>query len=316
MMRVAIAIAFAAHAAVGAAQQASPIPVQLGMRATPDTVTVGQQFVVVIRLRAPAGATVDFPTQSDSAHSASPTAMQLVGTPVVQAVTDSAHATVSAAYRFAAWDVGAQTLGLPDIVVRLGASTGYVSLAAQSVFVRSVLPEDSALRVPKPPRPAIATAPFDWRPWLAALAALVAAFLIWRLWIWYRRRKNAPLDPFSAAEREFDRIEAMHLVETGEPEHHAALMADVMRDYLAARVPEIERSHTSSEILAAAPRVHAAAGELGDILWRADLVKFADARVAPDAAERLGRISREIVKKVEDYMSEAEDDIEKQRSAA
>lgn len=309
-------LAFLLQAGVTAPVARVPeFPVQLAVSTTPDTVTVGQRFVVIIRVRAPRGAAIQFPTESDSATSASPTATQLLGKPAIQSVPDSSRLTMTAAYRLAAWDVGPQKLGLPDIVVRFGGRTGYVSLADRGVFVRSVLPADSTLRIPKPPRPQIEVVPFNWLPWLIALAALVAAGLLWRLWIWYRRRRNAPLDPFSAAEREFARIEAMHLIESGEGERHAAMMSDVMREYLAARVPEIERSFTSSELLASAGRIHAAARGLGELLWRTDLIKFANTRVDGDESERLGIAARAIVKAVEDHLTAEEEDTD-ERSAA
>ncbi|MGE5748335.1 MAG: hypothetical protein ACM31F_00130, partial [Gemmatimonas sp.] len=47
-------------------------PVQLGVNVTSDTVTVGQRFVAIIRVRAPRGATIEFPTASDSTSQASP----------------------------------------------------------------------------------------------------------------------------------------------------------------------------------------------------------------------------------------------------
>lgn len=291
-------------------------PVQLGVNVTSDTVTVGQRFVAILRVRAPKGATIEFPTASDSASQASPTAMQMIGKPAVQPVNDSTGTTMSAAYRFAAWDIGLQRLGLPDIVVRVNGKTGYVSLADRGVFVKSVLPEDTTLRVPKPLRPAMAVPKFNWLPWLLLLAAIALALLLWRLWIWYRRRRNAPVDPFTAAEREFARIEAMQLVQAGEGERHAALMTDVMRTYLAARVPEIRSSHTSSELLAASPRIHSVARGLGELLWRADLIKFANVRVEPDEAERLGASAKTIVNAVEEHLEAEEEQAEQQRSAA
>lgn len=292
------------------------IPVQLGVNVTSDTVTVGQRFVAILRVRAPKGATIEFPLTSDSASAASPTATQLLGKPAIQSVPDSTGTTMSAAYRLAAWDVGLQRFGLPDIVVKLNGKTGYVSLSDRGVFVKSVLPEDSTLRVPKPPRPAIVVPPFNWLPWLIALAALLLALIAWRVWVWYRRRQLAPVDPFTAAEREFARIEAMQLIQSGESGRHAALMSDVMRDYLAARVPEIDRSQTSSELLAAGSRVHGVAKGMGELLWRTDLVKFAGVRVEPDEAERLGTSARAIVKAVEDHLVEEEEARAESRSAA
>ena len=301
---------------VGARAAQPEIPVQLGVRTTPDTVTVGQRFVAVLRVRAPAGATIEFPTESDSTATAAPTATQVIGTPVVQSIPDSTGTTISAAYRLAAWDIGPQRLGLADIVVKLNGQTGYVSLVDRTVFVRSVLPEDSALHVPKPPRPAIEITPFNWIPWLLAAAALIAAGLLWRLWIWYRRRRNAPLDPFSAAERDFDRIEAMKLVQSGEGERHAAMMSDVLREYLAARVPGIRRSQTSSEMLTASGDIHTAAPGIGELLWRADLIKFAGLRIVPDEAERLGAAARSTVRSVEDFFVDREADEQEQEAAA
>ena len=314
---LALALSLLLQVAASATPVARPeITVQLGVRITPDSVTVGERFVAIVRVRAPIGATIEFPEKSDSAYASSPTATQLIEKPAVQTVPDSIGVVMSAAYRFAAWDVGPQRLGLSDIVVKLNGQTGYVSLVDRTVFVRSVLPEDSTLRVAKPPRPAIDIAPFNWLPWLLLAAAIVAAGLLWRLWIWYRNRKNAPLDPFSAAEREFDRIEAMALVPAGQSERHAAMMSDVMREYLAARVPGIRRSHTSSELLAAADEIHSAASGIGELLFRTDLIKFAVLKIAPDEAERLGAAARKTVGSVEDYFLEKEAEAEKQDVAA
>lgn len=291
-------------------------PVQLGVNVTSDTVTVGERFIAIIRVRAPKGAAVQFPTESDSSSAAAITGMQLLGKPAIDATFDSTSVTMSAAYRFAAWDVGPQRLGLPDIAVVYNGQRGYVSVANRGVFVRSVLPADSTLRVPKPPRPAIDIVPFNWLPLLIALAVIAAGTLLWRIWIWYRNRRSAPLDPFSAAQREFARVEAMNLIQAGEPARHAALMSDVMREYLASRVPEIERSHTSTELLSAGRRIQPVAGGLGELLWRADLIKFARSAVDADEAAQLGSNARGIVQAVEDFFVGEEQRAAESRSAA
>ena len=302
MLALALALLLQAAAPGGGAR----IPVQLGVRITPDSVTVGQRFVVIVRVRAPRGATIEFPDKTDSAATASPTAAQLIGKPVVQAVPDSSRTTMSAAFRLVAWDIGPQRLALGDIVVRYGGQTGYIALGDRTVFVRSVLPADSMLRVSKPLRPRIDIAPYNWMPLaFLALAAAMAA-LLWRIFIWYRRRRSAPLGPFAAAERAFNRIEALRLSESGEAQRHVALMSDVMREYLVARVPGIARSHTSSELLAASGDVHLASRGMGDLLWRADLVKFAGLRVDSDEASRLGASARGIVRSVEEFLLDVE----------
>ena len=299
------------------ANPAAPaFPVQLGVSVTSDTVTVGERFIAILRVRAPIGASIRFPTESDSASSSAITGTQLIGKPAIDSTVDSTGITMSAAYRLAAWDIGPQRLGLPDIAVTYRGKTGYVSVADRGMFVRSVLPDDSTLRVPKPPRPAIEITPFNWVPWLLALAALVAAGLAWRLWIWYRNRRNAPVDPYSAAQRDFARVEAMQLLEAGDTGRHAALMTDVMREYLAARVPEIDRSHTSSELLSAGGRIHGVAGGLGELLWRADLIKFARAGITRDEAEEIAAKARGTVQAVEDLFVAEERKKDETRNAA
>lgn len=280
--------------------------VQLGTRITPDTVSVGQRFIVLVKVRAPTRATISFPVGVDSAAGASPTAPQIIGAPLVDSVPDATGTTRTAAYRFAAWDVGPQRLGLGNITVIVQGRREYVSLADQSVFVRSVLPADTTRRQPKPPRAAIVLTPFNWLPWLALLAAILLALLAWWLWRIWRRRRNAPLPPFETAEREFVRIEGLRLIESGEPERHVAMMTDVLRDYLAARVEGIQRSQTTPELLAAAAPVHPYAGGLANLLAQADLVKFARRRMAPAEATALGAQARTIVRQVENRYIELE----------
>ena len=295
---------------------ASPFPVQLGARVTPDTVTVGQRFIVLLKVRAPVGANIQFPLTVDSAFATSPTAAQIVGAPFVDsAATDSLGTTRAAAYRFAAWDVGPQPLGLGNIAVTVNGRTAYISLNLQTVFVRSVLPADTMLRQPKPPRPPIVLQPFNWLPWLALLVAILLALLLWRIWVWYRRRKGTPLPPFETAEREFTRVEALRLIETGEPERHVALMTDVMRDYLAARVEGVQRSQTTNEMLAAAAPIRPYAGGLELLLGTADLVKFARQRVSPGDAQALGAQTRTIVRQVEDHFVQLEKEKTEKKAA-
>ncbi|MFN2602058.1 MAG: hypothetical protein ABR582_04780 [Gemmatimonadaceae bacterium] len=285
-------------------QAAAPKPqftVQLGSRISPDTVTVGQHFILLLKARAPRGATIQFPAAVDSTTPKGPTAPQMLGRPLFDSVPDLSGTTRTAAYRFTAWDIGQQRLGLGNITITLNGKTEYVSLGDQSVFVRSVLPADTTQRQPKPPRPAIVLVPFNWWPLIALLAAILAALLAWWFWRWYRRRKARPLPPFQTAEKEFARIEAMGLIASGEPERYAALMTDVMRDYLAARVENVQRSQTTSELIAAATPVRPYAAGLEHLLSRADLAKFARERISPDEARALGGQARTIVRQVEDH---------------
>lgn len=283
------------------APSAATVAVQMGSKVTPDTVTVGDRFILLLKVRAPIGATIVFPVSVDSTQENRATAPQIVGAPLVDSVPDATGTTRTAAYRFTAWDIGEQRLGLGNVAVTANGKTVYVSLATQSVFVKSVLPADTTLRQPKPVRPPIVLVPFNWLPWLLILAAIALALLAWWLWRLYRQRKNRPLPPFQQAEKDFARIEGMRLIESGEPERHVAMMVDVMRCYLAARVEGMERSQTTTEMLAASTAIDAQAGGLAQLLGRTDMIKFARERVGADDARAMGSHARTIVKSVEDH---------------
>jgi hypothetical protein len=317
LRRVLVVLSLAAPSA-SMAQPAprSPFDVRLGVRITPDTVTVGQRFIVVVRVGAPRGSIVRFPEELDSTARSSALAPQLIGRPLVDSAVTGGSLIHSAAYRFTAWDVGPQPLGLPAIAVDYNGRIGYVSLATQQVFVRSVLPADTLLRKPKPARLPMQLPTIDWRPLIALLIALGIAALLWWAWRAWRRRRNRPLPPFEAAEREFARIEAMGLIAAGDPDRYLALMTDVMRKYLAARVEGILGSNTTAELLRGAAPIHHAAPGLGDLLGRADLVKFARGHVTGAEAAELGARARSIVRSVEDHFVASDSDATEKRAAA
>lgn len=292
-----------AGVALGAARtaraQGAPLSgVQLGASTKPDSVSVGDPLEVRVRVRAPAGATIVFPEGPDSSAQVEAIATRaIVGQPGVGG-TDQ-----TAVYRLVAWDVGEVPAKLGDVIVRLGGVERRIPLGDVMIKVHSVLPADTTLRVPKPPRP-----PFDvlipwwrrWLPWILAALAL-AGLLGW--WWWRRRRRGVgagAVDALGFAEREFSRIEALGLVEAGERGRHVALMVEVLRDYLALRVPEARASLTSSELLAALRGVRVVPlPRLAPVLEEADMVKFARRLVTAERARDVGREARAIARDVE-----------------
>lgn len=303
-----IAVAFALLLQGGAAAppDAGVMPVQMGITLTPDTVAVGDPFVLRVRVRAPRGATMQFPAGPDSGG-----AVEGLDPVRVERAADSASADETAIYRLVAWDVGDQPLLLPDVMVRVGTRTRVVSFAGTQVFVRSVLPVDSAQRVPKPPRDVLAQAPPWWRSWIAALALAVLALLLLLWWLWRRRRRRgggaAPaVDPLVLAEREFARVEALGLLEAGERGRFVALMVEVLRDYLAARVTGAHPALTSTELLHVVRRhEHVPADRLAAVLHESDLIKFARRSVAVDRARELAREARTIVRETDARLAAA-----------
>jgi hypothetical protein len=214
---------------------------------------------------------------------------------------DSTAVDQTAVYRVAAWDVARQPILFPDVVLRAGggAIDRHIALGPATVFVTSVLPADTAKRVPRPPRALFVFTVSRWWIWLLLAAAVVVTGLL--LWWWWRRRRRRPapvvtIDPYAHAEREFERIERLGLVQAGERGRFVALMVEVLRDYLAARYDAAALSLTSTEVLASLRGARTVPHErLARVLTEADFIKFGRFPVTAGRATELAREARSIV---------------------
>jgi hypothetical protein len=287
-------LAWPTAAAQGGAQDGARV--SYGVKTSTDTVRIGDPFTVSIRVRMPPGATIEFPDGPDSTS-----AVQLLDPRTVRTTADSGAVDLTATYRLAAWDIGPQPIRLGDVVVRGAGADRRISLGRPSIFVRSVLPADSSLRVPKPARPLIDQGIPRW--WLWALIAGAVALALLALWWWWRRRRRHVVppveEPLTVAEREFARVEALRLIEAGEHGRHVALMVDVLRDYLAARYAMAPLSLTTSELTRALHRDQVPLERLARLLDEADLIKFARRPVSREHALELGREARLIVRTID-----------------
>jgi hypothetical protein len=290
-----------APAAPAPAAAATVPRVRAGVTLTPDTVTVGDPFVVQVRVAAPAGATVEFPAGPDSAG-----AVDLLD-PRRETIARAADGgvDVTATYRAAAWDVGALPLGLGDVVVRAAGAERRIPLGALRVAVRSVLPADSARRVPKPVREPVPDPGLWWLrlALIAALAAVAVALLAWlaRRW-WLARRRVVPADAaYRTAVAAFERLERLRLVEAGEGGRHVALATDIARDYLAAAPPRRRPlAHVGRAGGGARRRPRRAARAAHGAAREADLVKFAGVEIGAGRAAAGGRDARLVVDETEE----------------
>ena len=288
------ALAPALLAAPAVARAQARIDVKAGAVVGPDTVRIGDPFYVRLRVQAPPGARIEFPTGPDTAGT-----VQALDPVRLTSGGDSATTTdQTATYRVAAWDVGSQPIALGEVVVRLGGDERRVTVQPLRVFVRTVLPADSALRVPKPARPPFPYARPIWWPWLLLGAAIVLLLVAW--WWWRRRSRRpvvvVPVDPYARAKQELDRIEALRLLDAGERGRYVALVVEVVREYLAARYAATSLAMTSSELQRAVrderfvPR-----DRLARLLDEADLVKFARRPLSVERARELGREARAVI---------------------
>jgi hypothetical protein len=272
-------------------QGGAPAPgsVQRGIEVRPDTVTVGDPFEVIVRVRAPLGSSIEFPQTPDSGA-----AVEAVDPVQVTQANDSTAVEQTAVYRVAAWDIGQLAIPFGDAIVRDGARTLRVGIRGVTVFVASVLPPDTAQRLPKPPRDIFTFGP-PW--WVWALAALAAALLLWLLyWLWKRRGRAAQRveDPYEAAEREFERVASLGLIAAGERTRHLSLMVEILREYLGHVAPGASAALTTSELLAELRGTRLPTARLAALLNESDLVKFARRPVTAQRAELLGGEARAI----------------------
>jgi hypothetical protein len=275
---------------------------QGGVTITPDTVRIGDPFMVSVRVRAPQGAAVEFPPAPDSGGPVEPLdPVQIVTT------ADSAAIDQTATYRLAAWRVGTFRVPLGDVFVRQDIGNRRVEVSGVVIHVVSVLPRDSTELEPRRQR-AVFTFGLPW--WIWALAGAVAvAILALIAWLW-RRRPRRPVTreaPYAIAEREFDRVEAIGLLAAGERARHVSLMIEVLRDYLAAVVPGASISQTSTELAGAIRRAGIGTYARGAaLLSEVDLVKFARRPLTSDRAATLGREARTIASAVHSALTAAE----------
>jgi hypothetical protein len=274
--------------------------VMLGVRVAPDTVTIGAPFRVLVRIRAPRGSRIEFSLGPDSTGTVQPLD--------TRRITDSPDTTgteATATYRLAAWDVGAQQIVIPDAIVRLPSlATRPVPIAPLTVFVRRLVPapQDSTRRAPKAARPILpALEPWWWR-WAVAVGALVILLLL--LW-WLTRRSRRPegvrvRDPYQDALGELDRIERLWLIDAGERGRYVALVTQVVRDYLAGRIPAAALSLTTLELIdALGSETRVPIERLRRVLEESDQVKFARARVSTERAVEVANEARQVVEETE-----------------
>lgn len=315
---IALALSFvlqgaAASVPVAAPQSDSSASVQIGTSVEPDTVTVGEHFVVRVRVRAPKGAEIGFPVGPDSG-----VAVEAVDPRREVQSADTSAVERTATYRLVAWTVGAQRVVLGSLVVSAAGIDRRYMVPAIPLVVRSVRPADATGMVPRAARDIMLAPPLIW-PWVAGALLLI----LLALWLLRRRLRRAPrvahpgTGALVHAKRNFARIDELALIDAGERGRYVALHVDVLREYLAARIPEAARSLTSTELLAAL-RAEAPVplARLVPVLAAADLIKYADSPVGASHARELASEARGIVDSVEEAVLHRAEAAKKPEKAA
>jgi hypothetical protein len=263
----------------------------------PETVTVGQPFSVRIRVRAPKFATIHFPAVPDTAD-----AIEAVDPRATEDAGDAELIDRTAVYRLVAWDVGKRTPHFASVIVGTGGADQQYPVVVSAVTVQSLLPADSADRVPKDAKDPIAPPGILWK--ILLIAVVVLGGLVW----WWRERRARraaqrppDLEPFVAAMASFDALDALGLPEAGESGRHVIAGVDVLRGYLAHRFPDMRESLTPEELghavrdsdLPVLPQ------RLSALLQREASLRFARADISADEAVALGKESHAIVRDIQ-----------------
>ncbi len=278
------------------AVQVTPKPMRIGAAVSPDTVQVGDPFIMTVTVEVPAGARVTWPTPADSTAPFSLRAdVRVTGT------ENGALRRETAEYDLAVWQVGAVKIAIPDIKVTVDNQETVVPFEAPTLFVKTVLPADTSLRVPKPAKGLLPRIVPWWEVWWPALLMLALLVLGWLL-LRSRKKKQlrATFDAFARAEHDFQRLDRLALHEAGEQGRFVALAMEILRTYLSVRAPAATLALTSDEMLTAlADDSRVPTQQLTPLLAEGDVIKFGRVPVTGARARELALEARAIVSAVE-----------------
>lgn len=254
----------------------------VSLRVTPETPAVGEPITVEIRVRAPNGTLVRFPVLPDTG-----TRIEPLDPRVLSGAGTAGEVDQTATYRLIAWDTGSVALAFGDVTLeRDGRQTRY-PVRATSLRIRSVLPRDSAARVPKAARAPVDAPTMPWR-WL--VAAVVVAALGYASWRKYRRMRAelATMDPGALirARAAFAHLRVMDLAAAGESGRHLLAHVQVLRRYLGERWPQLSPALTAREVAARVEQIEfpLLPERLSAVLTRAEGVAYAGDHISAEVA--------------------------------
>jgi hypothetical protein len=140
-------------------------------------------------------------------------------------------------------------------------------------------------------------------------AMLTVVLVLWLVARWWRGRPRiaeGQADPLAVALHAFSALERLGLPDAGERGRYVALVIEIVRTYLARRLPAASLSHTSAEVLEMVrddPRLPIE--RLRHLLADSDLVKFAHRQVSTDQARMFAAAARALVTEIDQQLREA-----------
>lgn len=266
-------------------------------RVTPEAPAIGEPITVELRVRAPLGSEIRFPVLADTG-----TRIEPLDPRAIRNAPSSDQLDRTAVYRLIAWDTGSVDLAFSDIIVQRDGGEQRFPVRFETVRIRSLLPRDTAQRVPRDARAPLDVSSMPWRWWVAAAVVLALAF-----WGWRRRKKRgAPSgspDPGAAvrARAAFAHLRALDLLTAGEPGRHALAHVGVARRFIGERWPTLPVPLTAQELEARLPAIDfpILPERLITLARRSEALAYAAASITAADAERMAVDSVAVVEDME-----------------
>ncbi len=294
-------VMLAALAALYGSAAFAAIPVDLSARVSPTTITVGDPVRYEITVTHPAGARVVLPAILGNTGS-----LEVLAHAVRSDSAAENRVTLTHVLTLAAYEVGVDTLPPQRVEVRSGPDTTaqvlytpptVLTVEATAPDVRDLADIHDGDRLPRA------------FPWWIPLAILFLGGAVWAIRAWRARRaaraaqRSASPPPVpDAAEAALARLDALErdLMPTSGPARlFAFALSEILREYLARRYGIDALEATTPELLdrvEGTDLTHAEREWLRAAAEELDGVKFADLTLTGDAAPRLVRDARTLVR--------------------
>ena len=184
-----------------------------------------------------------------------------------------------------------------------------IALGPLSVVVAATVPPRGAARMPRPARAYYPDREPWWWRWALAGAAAAVLLIGWLVVRWLRRRARRPvasLGPLATAERELGDLDHLGLVEAGEWGRYVTLIAEVVRRFLARRLPDAPLSSTTSELVTALhDDARVPLDRLRALLVQIDLVKFAGQHMSAETVTETSRAAHVLMSDIDTAVTAA-----------
>lgn len=227
--------------------------------------------------------------------------IEILGLPTVDTISRTGrHVKLRLGYTLISFDAGDYLIERFPIL--LGAAVPFDTLFAEgSALLKVGTFEIDTLKQQPEDIKAILNAPFQWAElwqwlgdnwWIPTLGLVVAAMIVGAIWWWRRRRMTQQMiqAALPAHVRALMALEALHnkkLWQDGRVKEYYSMLTDILRQYIEQRyaIGAMEMTSTEIEKALSGENTEKLLSPIRELLYSADLVKFAKWTPDPTASE-------------------------------